>query len=59
MHGLLEQARAALALRVPRRELTPWHLLHESRAPVEQALALNSDYLDYPVAAPRSARSDP
>ncbi|MFF5019964.1 hypothetical protein [Streptomyces sp. NPDC001165] len=43
-----ERARAALALRAPLRELTLWHLLHESRAPVEQALALDIDHLDLP-----------
>lgn len=41
-----ERARAALALRAPLRELTLWHLLHESRASVEQVLALDVDHLD-------------
>lgn len=41
-----DRARAALALRAPLRELTLWYLLHESRAPVEQVLALNIDHLD-------------
>jgi integrase/recombinase XerD len=41
-----DRAHAVLALRAPLRELTLWHLLHESRAPVEQVLALNIDDLD-------------
>ncbi len=41
-----DRARAALALRAPLRELTLWHLLHESRAPVEHVLALDIDHLD-------------
>ncbi|MGW2179373.1 hypothetical protein ACWCXX_15010 [Streptomyces sp. NPDC001732] len=43
-----DRARAALALRAPLRELALWHLLHESRAPVEQVLALDIDHLDLP-----------
>ncbi|WP_078531234.1 hypothetical protein [Streptomyces sp. PsTaAH-124] len=43
-----DRAGAALALRASLRELTLWHLLHESRAPVEQVLALNIDHLDLP-----------
>ncbi|MFB6503040.1 MULTISPECIES: hypothetical protein [unclassified Streptomyces] len=43
-----DRARAALALRAPLRELTLWHLLHESRAAVEQVLALDIDHLDLP-----------
>ncbi|MEV5878436.1 hypothetical protein AB0L75_30265 [Streptomyces sp. NPDC052101] len=43
-----DRARAALALRAPLRELALWHLLHESRAPVEQVLALDIDQLDLP-----------
>ncbi|OIK27926.1 hypothetical protein [Streptomyces malaysiense] len=41
-----DRARAVLALRAPLRELTLWHLLHESRAAVEQVLALDIDHLD-------------
>ncbi|MEV6840247.1 hypothetical protein AB0N17_38105 [Streptomyces sp. NPDC051133] len=43
-----DRARAVLALRAPLRELTLWHLLHESRAPVERVLALDIDHLDLP-----------
>ncbi|MDK0522144.1 hypothetical protein [Streptomyces sp. ML-6] len=43
-----DRARATLALRAPLRELTLWHLLHESRAGVEQVLALDIDHLDLP-----------
>jgi integrase/recombinase XerD len=43
-----DRTRAALTLRAPLRELALWHLLHESRAPVEQVLALNIDHLDLP-----------
>ncbi|MFJ2896509.1 hypothetical protein ACIO87_16710 [Streptomyces sp. NPDC087218] len=46
--GVPDRARAALALRAPLRELTLWHLLHESRAAVEQVLALDIDHLDLP-----------
>ncbi|MBX7466629.1 hypothetical protein CG740_35210 [Streptomyces sp. CB01201] len=41
-----DRARAVLALRAPLRELTLWHLLHESRASVERVLALDIDHLD-------------
>jgi hypothetical protein len=43
-----DRARAALALRAPLRELTLWHLLHESGAPIERVLALDIDCLDLP-----------
>ncbi|WKE67822.1 hypothetical protein [Streptomyces sp. WP-1] len=43
-----DRARAVLALRAALRELTLWHLLHESRAPIEQVLALDIDHLDLP-----------
>ncbi|MGW1986972.1 hypothetical protein ACWCPJ_31675 [Streptomyces collinus] len=43
-----DRARAVLALLAPLRELTLWHLLHESRASVEQALALDIGHLDLP-----------
>ncbi|MFF9351900.1 hypothetical protein [Streptomyces sp. NPDC014734] len=41
-----DRARAALALRAPLRELTLWHLLHESGASVERVLALDIGHLD-------------
>ncbi|MFF1906281.1 hypothetical protein [Kitasatospora sp. NPDC058218] len=41
-----DQLRALFALRAPLREQTLWHLLHESGAPVETALALDVDDLD-------------
>ncbi|WP_331749419.1 MULTISPECIES: hypothetical protein [unclassified Streptomyces] len=43
-----DRARGALTLRAPLRELTLWHLLHESRASVEQVLALDIHHLDLP-----------
>ncbi|MFF2959861.1 hypothetical protein ACFVT1_13315 [Streptomyces sp. NPDC057963] len=43
-----DRARAALGLRAPLRELTLWNLLHESGAPVERVLALDTDDLDLP-----------
>lgn len=43
-----DRARAVLALRAPLRELTLWHLLHESRGPIEQVLALDIEHLDLP-----------
>ncbi|MGW1190695.1 hypothetical protein [Streptomyces sp. NPDC002559] len=62
--GDADRARAALALRAPLRELTLWRLLHESRATVEQALALDIDHLDLPgrrtkESAPGSLRWGP
>lgn len=36
------------ALRVPLREKTLWHLLHDSGAPIETVLALDADDLDLP-----------
>ncbi|MFB7915537.1 hypothetical protein [Streptomyces sp. NPDC056061] len=41
-----DRARAALTLRAPLRELTLWHLLHESGVSVERALALDIGHLD-------------
>ncbi|WP_051941231.1 hypothetical protein [Phaeacidiphilus oryzae] len=41
-------ARAALALPAPLRELTLWHLVHESGAPVGRLLALDIEHLDLP-----------
>ncbi|MER7750691.1 hypothetical protein [Kitasatospora sp. NPDC097643] len=43
-----EELHALLALRVPLRERTLWHLLHESGAGIETVLALNVDDLDLP-----------
>ncbi|MFJ6617142.1 hypothetical protein ACIQOW_06090 [Kitasatospora sp. NPDC091335] len=39
---------ALFALRAPLREQTLWHLLHESGAAIEAALALDADHLDLP-----------
>ncbi|MFD7070737.1 hypothetical protein ACFV97_26295 [Streptomyces sp. NPDC059913] len=49
-----DRARAVLASRAPLRELALWHLLHESRAPVERVLALDIDHLDLPGRRARS-----
>ncbi|MFF4380465.1 hypothetical protein [Kitasatospora sp. NPDC001547] len=43
-----EQLRTLFALRAPLREQTLWHLLHESGAPIETVLALDTDHLDLP-----------
>ncbi|MFH8475513.1 hypothetical protein [Streptomyces sp. NPDC018000] len=54
-----DRARAALALRAPLRELTLWHLLHESGAPVERVLALDIDHLDLPGRRTRAGTAAP
>ncbi|MFI6728495.1 hypothetical protein NRF20_03040 [Streptomyces sp. R-74717] len=54
-----DRARAALALRAPLRELTLWHLLHESGAPVERVLALDIDRLDLPGRRTRAGTAPP
>ncbi|MFI2607265.1 hypothetical protein [Kitasatospora sp. NPDC018619] len=41
-----EELRALFALRAPLREQALWHLLHESGAPIETVLALDTDHLD-------------
>ncbi|WP_030231945.1 hypothetical protein [Streptomyces sp. NRRL S-350] len=41
-----DELRALFALRAPLREQTLWHLLHESGAPIETVLALDTDHLD-------------
>ncbi|MET8544695.1 hypothetical protein ABZW03_29235 [Kitasatospora sp. NPDC004799] len=43
-----EELRALFALRAPLREQALWHLLHESGAPIETVLALDTDHLDLP-----------
>ncbi|MGW6916667.1 hypothetical protein ACWGB8_23000 [Kitasatospora sp. NPDC054939] len=43
-----DELRALFALRVPLREKTLWHLLHESGAAIETVLALDADDLDLP-----------
>ncbi|MFF6994379.1 hypothetical protein ACFY93_05390 [Streptomyces sp. NPDC008313] len=53
------RARAALALRAPLRELTLWHLIHESGAPVERLLALDIDDLDLPGRRTRAGTAAP
>ncbi|MBD0693668.1 hypothetical protein, partial [Streptomyces sp. CBMA123] len=54
-----EQLRALFARRAPLREQALWHLLHESGAAIETALALNTDQLDLPGrhTRPRSDRA--
>ncbi|WP_229899470.1 hypothetical protein [Streptomyces hiroshimensis] len=42
------EVRAVLGLPAPLREQTFWHLLHETRAPIERLLALDVDDLDLP-----------
>ncbi|MFI1760751.1 hypothetical protein ACH41H_01555 [Streptomyces sp. NPDC020800] len=54
-----DRARAALALRAPLRELTLWHVLHESGAPVERVLALDIDHLDLPGRRTRASAAAP
>jgi integrase/recombinase XerD len=52
------EVRAVLELAVPLREQAFWHLLHESRAPIERVLALDVDQLDLPGRRTRD-RHDP
>lgn len=54
-----ERARAALGLPAPLRELTLWHLLHESAAPVERILALDISHLDLPGRRTRNGTTAP
>ncbi|MGK5730550.1 hypothetical protein [Streptomyces sp. URMC 124] len=48
------EVRAVLALPAPLREQAFWHLLHETRAPIERLLALDVDDLDLPGRRTRS-----
>jgi integrase len=53
------QARAVLELAAPLREQTFWHLLYESGASIERALALDIDDLDLPGRRTRERRYPP
>ncbi|MFF7726632.1 hypothetical protein [Streptomyces sp. NPDC008001] len=53
------EAAAVLALPAPLREQAFWHLLHDTRAPVERLLALDVDDLDLPGRRTRTRRHPP
>ncbi|WP_424889154.1 hypothetical protein [Streptomyces sp. XH2] len=53
------EAGAVLRLPAPLREQAFWHLLHETRAPIERLLALDVDDLDLPGRRTRTRRHPP
>ncbi|MEH6376048.1 hypothetical protein V7793_17210 [Streptomyces sp. KLMMK] len=53
------EVRAVLGLPAPLREQAFWHLLHETRAPIERLLALDVDDLDLPGRRTRTTRTAP